>query len=230
MERLTKDGFSYLTRILPTEIAPLLVFFVAAGNFQNIEGWIYFGLYVLINVINTIFLFISNRDLINRRGANKTDAKSKDHVYLFVYILSTRFLAPLIAGLEIRIFQIQYLNIYVVITGILLIMFSSYLENISMYYNSFFERNIRIQKDQNQMVISNGPYKIIRHPGYLSYILRFIAFPMIIGTIISSVVIFVGIFTIVLRTNYEDKTLSNELDGYDEYKMKTKYRLIPLIW
>lgn len=230
MERLNKDGFSYLTRILPTEIAPLIIFFVAVGSLENTGGWIYFGLYVLINIINTLFLFTKNRNLLNRRGADKTDAKEVDHVYLFTYVLSTRILAPLAAGLEIRILKIQYQNIYITITGILLIIISCYLENLSMYYNSFFERNIRIQNDQNQTVICNGPYKVIRHPGYLSYILRFIAFPMIVGTIISSVMIIIGIITIILRTNYEDKTLSNELDGYDEYKLKVKYRLIPLIW
>lgn len=35
---------------------------------------------------------------------------------------------------------------------------------------------------------------------------------------------------IVLRLLNEEKILSNELPGYPEYCLQTRYRLIPLVW
>jgi protein-S-isoprenylcysteine O-methyltransferase Ste14 len=230
MTKLNKNGFSYLTRILPTELAPILIFFAVTLNIELINGWIYFGLYVLVNIINAVFLLLYNTDLVNRRGENQKDVKHADHLYLFFYILFTRFLAPLIAGFEYRLSDKVFTNTYIIGIGILLIVFSSFIENYAMQKNQFFERNIRIQRDREQEVISKGPYGVIRHPGYLSYVLRFIAFPMILGKLISSIIVMAGVLAIVLRTRYEDRVLMNELSGYSEYCKKVKYRLIPFIW
>jgi protein-S-isoprenylcysteine O-methyltransferase Ste14 len=230
MTKLNKHGFSYLTRILPTELAPILIFFAVTMNIKILNGWIFFGLYLLVNIINAVFLLFNNADLVNRRGENKKDVKHADHFYLFIYILFTRFLAPLMAGIEYRLSEKAYTNTCIIGFGILIILFSSFIENYAMYQNQFFERNIRIQNDRKQEVISDGPYRIIRHPGYLSYVLRFIAFPMILGKPISSIMVMVGVFVVVLRTKYEDQILKNELSGYSEYSKKVKYRLIPFIW
>jgi protein-S-isoprenylcysteine O-methyltransferase Ste14 len=230
MTELNRHGFSYLTRILPTELAPILIFFAVTLNIKLINGWIYFGLYLLVNIINVMFLLFINTDLVNRRGENRKDVKNADHLYLFFYILFTRFLAPLMAGIEYRLSDIVFTNIYIIGFGIVFLILSCFIENYAMYHNQFFERNIRIQNDRKHEVISTGPYGIIRHPGYLSYILRFIAFPMILGKPISSIIVMAGVVVIVLRTKYEDQILKNELAGYNEYSSMVRYRLIPFIW
>jgi protein-S-isoprenylcysteine O-methyltransferase Ste14 len=230
MSELNKHGFSYLTRILPTEFAPILIFFTVTMNTNLVNGWIYFGSYITVNILNAVFLLFINIDLVNRRGENKDDVKRADHLYLFFYILITRFLAPLIAGIEYRLSDKVCTNNFAIGFGLFLVLFSSFIENYAMYQNKFFERNIRIQKDRRQIVISKGPYGVIRHPGYLSYVLRFIAFPMILGKPISSIVAMAGVLVIILRTKYEDRILRSELSGYDAYCMKVKYKFIPYIW
>jgi protein-S-isoprenylcysteine O-methyltransferase Ste14 len=78
--------------------------------------------------------------------------------------------------------------------------------------------------------VTEGPYKYVRHPGYLGYIIFTLATPIALGTfwgLIFSVII--GILLIV-RTVLEDATLKKELPGYAEYTENVKYKLIPFLW
>jgi len=79
-------------------------------------------------------------------------------------------------------------------------------------------------------VAISGPYKYIRHPGYVGFIVMLLATPLSLGTL--SALLMSGITTIlfIIRTSLEDKTLRNELAGYLEYSHKVKYKLLPFIW
>ena len=79
-------------------------------------------------------------------------------------------------------------------------------------------------------MITTGPYRIIRHPGYAGGLFGYIFIPLLLDSLWAFVpAILLGIVMIV-RTALEDTTLQNELPGYAEYAQKTRYRLIPGIW
>jgi protein-S-isoprenylcysteine O-methyltransferase Ste14 len=99
-----------------------------------------------------------------------------------------------------------------------------------MWINPFFEPTVRIQKDRGHTVISGGPYKIVRHPGYLGGILYTLSAPLIIGSLYTFIPVAIYVLLIMLRTLLEDRTLQRELEGYSEYTKQTKYRLFPWIW
>ena len=99
-----------------------------------------------------------------------------------------------------------------------------------MIVNPHFEATVRIQKDREHKVITSGPYKLIRHPGYLGGIVWAMGVPMILGSIYGFIPSLVGIIIFIIPTGLEDKTLLNELEGYAEYSKKVKCRLIPGIW
>jgi len=80
------------------------------------------------------------------------------------------------------------------------------------------------------IIITTGPYKILRHPMYSGFILIVIGLCFALGsliTLIFKVIRFVGL---IIRTVLEAKMLQQELEGYKEYAQKTKNKLIPLIW
>jgi protein-S-isoprenylcysteine O-methyltransferase Ste14 len=79
-------------------------------------------------------------------------------------------------------------------------------------------------------VVTNGPYAIVRHPGYLGYILRFTALPLVLGSVYAILPILIGILLIIIRTNIEDALLMGNLAGYKDYVKSVKYRLLPLLW
>ncbi len=89
---------------------------------------------------------------------------------------------------------------------------------------------VRLQTDRQHTVATKGPYKYVRHPGYVGYIIFTLATPIALGTF--GGLAFSGITGILLivRTGLEDATLKKELPGYAEYTKNVKYRLIPLLW
>jgi len=100
----------------------------------------------------------------------------------------------------------------------------------AMLVNRHFEVTVRIQKDRNHKVISNGPYKIIRHPGYVGAILWTLSTPLIVGSVWGIIPASIAVLLLIFRTWLEDRTLHKELDGYSDYSQRTKYKLLPWIW
>ena len=89
---------------------------------------------------------------------------------------------------------------------------------------------VRIQKEREHQVATTGPYKIIRHPGYVGFILMSLATPILLGSLYGLIMSVFVVVILIIRTTLEDRTLKNELTGYLEYSKKVKYRLIPFIW
>ena len=75
-----------------------------------------------------------------------------------------------------------------------------------------------------------GPYKIIRHPGYLAGIIGLLFQSAMLGSYLGYIPSIVSIVILIYRTYKEDKTLMNELNGYKEYAEKVKYKLFPYFW
>jgi protein-S-isoprenylcysteine O-methyltransferase Ste14 len=79
-------------------------------------------------------------------------------------------------------------------------------------------------------VVTAGPYRWIRHPGYAGGVVGHLALPLLLG---SAWALIPGALTAgltVLRTALEDRTLREELPGYAEYARQTRYRLLPGVW
>jgi len=99
-----------------------------------------------------------------------------------------------------------------------------------MVSNKFFSTMVRIQEERGHTLAAEGPYKYVRHPGYVGYILMVIATPVALGSIYAILMSFLVMIIFIIRTAMEDKTLLNELEGYEKYSQKVKYKLIPFIW
>jgi protein-S-isoprenylcysteine O-methyltransferase Ste14 len=96
--------------------------------------------------------------------------------------------------------------------------------------NKFFSGVVRIQMDRGHHVVTTGPYRFVRHPGYAGALWTYIAMPVLFDSLWAFIpaVLLVGV--LVLRTSLEDRTLQAELPGYADYARRTRYRLFPGIW
>jgi protein-S-isoprenylcysteine O-methyltransferase Ste14 len=89
---------------------------------------------------------------------------------------------------------------------------------------------VRIQSDRGQAVCRSGPYRFVRHPGYVGFILQSLGTPLLLG---SKWALLPGLITValmVIRTALEDRFLQGELPGYREYVGQVRYRLVPGVW
>lgn len=100
----------------------------------------------------------------------------------------------------------------------------------SMVVNRFFSSAIRLQQDRGQKVIDSGPYGVIRHPGYAFASAGFIGAGLAFGSWICLVPVVVLIGQLMYRTLLEEKLLTQELSGYDDYITRVRFRWIPGVW
>lgn len=137
---------------------------------------------------------------------------------------------PLVAGLDVGRYYWSNLPSSFVLVGLVLLIVSTVVLNWAMAVNRHFELTVRIQKDRSHKVITEGPYKVVRHPGYLAGILYIFSIPLILGSVFTFIPVCVYIVLIILRTWLEDRTLSKELKGYTVYVEKVRYRIFPWLW
>lgn len=135
-----------------------------------------------------------------------------------------------VAGLDAGRFHWSYVSTVVQIMG-LVGMLASFLTSVwAISTNRFFSPVVRIQEERGHHVITGGPYRLIRHPGYLASFGLFICSGLTLGSL-WSLVPNIGCAVIMLRrVVIEDRFLHQHLDGYAAYASSTRYRLVPGIW
>lgn len=228
--KLKKSGIRRIKQIYFVFVVQALIFFASAGHFNIPRAWLYFIIYLVYLVLNTIMVYKFFPEIANVRGEMRKGTKSWDKVFIVLCAPMTLIIMPAVAGLDIGRYYWSSLPIYFTAIGIGLYIISVILIDWSLVTNRYFETTVRIQKDRGHQVITTGPYKIVRHPGYVGIILSVLSFSLIIGSLFSLIPAGIIILLFIVRTSLEDKTLHAELDGYPEYAKQVKYRLFPGIW
>ena len=229
-EKLTKSGEKAFLAPISWIIITGLVFFLASGEINNLRVWIYIGIYAVGGLIIGILLKKKSPKLLNDRGKMQEGTKQTDKYIILTYFFFAIIITPLIAGIDKRFNLSDIIPFYYLYLGIVLYIISAIFSTWPMLHNPFFESTVRIQEEKNQNVINSGPYKIVRHPGYLGMLLGSISLPLALGSVLAFIPLFIMIVLIFIRTYYEDTTLQKELTGYSEYCKEVKYRLIPFVW
>lgn len=203
----------------------MLLVFIPAGTLSYFNGWLFIGLLFIPMFIFGIYLFFKKPELLRRRLNNK----EKEGTQKFVVLISALLFIGgfIVCGLDYR-YGFSKLPDYIVIIGsvMLLIGYSLYIE--VMRENEYLLRTIEIEKEQK--VVDTGLYGLVRHPMYLSVILLFLSFPLVLGSLYGFYIFLIFPLVLIIRIRNEEKILVKELKGYSKYKLKVKYKLIPFIW
>ena len=120
--------------------------------------------------------------------------------------------------------------ILVVIIGVVVYTIGQIIILWAKKVNKFFSTVVRIQKDRGQTVCKDGPYRFVRHPGYLGGLLYIIVTPFVFSSFWGLIPTAIAVVLLFIRTYLEDKTLQRELEGYTDYTNEARYRLLPGIW
>jgi protein-S-isoprenylcysteine O-methyltransferase Ste14 len=211
-------------------LVQFVFFFVGAGTLRVSRAWIYFSIAFVFTVLSTMIMWRYIPEVANERGSFKKDTKAWDKVLLSIFILTSITIMPLVSGLDVERYKWSSLDSAFSIMAMVVYAVAVLLNHWAMIENRHFEGTARIQKDRNHTVITTGPYRIIRHPGYFAMILSTISIPVIIGSRYGLIPAALIVIIVVIRTDLEDRLLKKELNGYTEYSKKVRYRLFPGIW
>lgn len=203
------------------------ILFIPAAQWDYWQGWMYFILFVYVYLFNWVLI---PSELFQERFKPGPGTKQWDYVFHALHLPIT-YSIPLVAALDSGRYHWTFdFPTWVNISAFTVIFLGYSLEILSVWTNRFFSPNVRIQKDRGHIVIDQGPYTVIRHPGYAASIVS--SFFIAIGLNSLWALIPAGLYALlfITRTYLEDKTLLKELPGYTDYARKVKYRLLPGIW
>ncbi len=208
------------------------VLFITAGTLNWPMAWVYVGIMLVVTAGSRVLMFRINPELIMERAgyADKQGAKKWDKVLLPVVAIYGPLAILIVAGLNRRFGWSPSIALWAQIAAMILLILVSILGTWAMLVNRFFSAVVRIQTDRGHTVISDGPYRIVRHPGYAGGVIGDLVIPLALGSAWALIPgVLIAALT-VLRTALEDRTLQAELPGYAEYAQRTRYRLLPGVW
>ena len=217
--------FSAITKFVVGLLLVGAVIFLPAGTFAYPNGWLFVALLFIPILIFGTVLFFKTPELLRRRLDGKEKEKAQKGV---VGLSALMFLGGFIlAGLDYR-FGWSVVPTWAVSVAsiVLLVAYALYVE--VMRENAYLSRTVKVEKGQK--VVSTGLYGIVRHPMYAVTLWLFLSIPIVLGSWYSLICFAHYPIIIIVRLLNEEKLLSRELDGYEEYKKKVKYRLIPFVW
>jgi protein-S-isoprenylcysteine O-methyltransferase Ste14 len=204
---------------------------IISGQWDWWQAWAYAVSSVLAFAISRLIVARKHPDLIAERARfmEAKDTKPWDKVLAPLLGLGS-ILILVVAGLD-KFYEWtpasnSALNLVALIGIILGYGFSSW----ALIENRFFAGTVRIQTERGHHVVSTGPYRIVRHPGYAGGLFGYVFIPLLLDSLWAWIPAILLAVVMVVRTALEDKTLQAELPGYKEFAQKTKYRLIPGIW
>jgi protein-S-isoprenylcysteine O-methyltransferase Ste14 len=227
--KLHASGYIRMVTVTVFLAGEAAVFFLAAGRLDIPRAWLYFALNVLQLAVNFVLFMKKSPEIINQRGKVGPGIRLFDKILMSLYT-PMPFVIFLVAGLDVGRNGGPRLGISSLVLGLALLIGSAVLVAWAMVSNPYFETTVRIQDERGHRVAMDGPYRYVRHPGYVGFILTWLAPPLVIGSAYALIPAAVITVIIVLRTHFEDTILRRELEGYADYAQKTRYRLLPPVW
>lgn len=200
--------------------------FIPAGTVDWPMAWVLLVFTVISFLVNSLMI---SPDLIDERSRRHENAKPWDRI-LVVIIVIAGWAAMIVAGLDFRFGWTGTLPPAVTLAALAIVVLSGALVIWATISNPFFSALIRIQSERGQTVVSCGPYRYVRHPGYAGWILYMLALPLMLGSAAALVPGVTAAGLDIVRTYLEDRVLTAELAGYREYTGRVRYRLVPGVW
>jgi len=203
--------------------------FIASGRLDWVMAWVYIGVYLASMGVNALVLIPTNPELVVERAQSR-GKRDLDRALAGVMALYGPAGICIVAGLDVRFGWSPGIPPALLIAALAIAVLGSLLTTWAMASNRFFYGVLRIAKDRGHTVATSGPYRYVRHPGYVGAIAFDLATPLILGSPWALIPAGLTTCIIILRTVLEDRTLQDELDGYKYYAQQVRYRLVPGVW
>jgi protein-S-isoprenylcysteine O-methyltransferase Ste14 len=148
---------------------PALVFIVA-GTFKWWQAWVYIGISYAASITSRALITRIHPDLVQERVnySEKADAKKWDKFLMPIVALISPAAYFITAGLDKRFGWSSPVPVWLYITAFIFTLIFYAFSTWALATNRFFSAVVRIQTDRGHTVVDTGPYRYIRHPGYLA--------------------------------------------------------------
>ncbi|WP_454791422.1 methyltransferase family protein [Mycolicibacterium lutetiense] len=205
-----------------------ILVFAPAGTFDYWRGWAFIAVFAAVSILPSIYLAVHDPAALRRRMQAGPRAETRP-VQKFASAMAFLLIAVMIvaSALDYR-FGWSAVPTAVSVLGNALVATGLGIAMLVVIQNSYAAANIQVEAGQT--VVSTGLYGLVRHPMYAGNVIMMIGVPPALGSYWALLLIFPGLVLLDVRILDEEKLLRAELDGYDEYIQKVRYRLVPYVW
>lgn len=216
-------------------VAYLIIFpmfpLLLSGRWDWWEAWFYAFVCLMSFVVSRVLVSRKYPDLLAERGKFLKHANAQPWDKLLAPLVGLGGnLVPVTVGLEALYGQRFVFSLPVKLIAMILFLAGMLWSSYALMENRYFSGMVRLQSERGHQVITGGPYRFMRHPGYAGALLAYLTAPLFLDSLWTYLPVALVLFVIVIRTRLEDHFLQAELPGYKEYAQKVRYRLIPGIW
>jgi protein-S-isoprenylcysteine O-methyltransferase Ste14 len=208
-----------------------ILLFVPAGTINWTGAWIFL---IETLVVSVVFgLWLARRDPVlfkeRLRSPIQKEQSIQDKIVTGLIVLLYLGWFAFMALDAVR-FKWSSVPAWLQVPGALGILVASYIGYLTLRENTFAALVVKIQKERAHAVITSGPYRYVRHPMYAGMIFYLFFAPLLFGSWWGLLwgCVLLGLFAV--RIQIEEGTLRKELQGYNEYAARVRYRLIPGLW
>lgn len=205
-----------------------VVILLPAGTVFYWQGWLLWANICGWSAALTFYFFKYDQALLERRlhggpGAEREPAQKRIQLFATIFIVAL----VVASALDYR-FGWSMVPAPIVFLGNALVAIGFAIVFLVLRENSFAAATIEVTADQR--VISTGPYALVRHPMYAGALVPFLGVPPALGSWWGLLAILPVVAGLVARLQDEEAYLARNLPGYEEYRRKVRYRLVPGVW
>ncbi len=217
-----------ITGLATLAVVLWLALFVPAWTLNYWQAWTFWVIFVVSITTISIYFIKKDLNLIASRLKVGPASEQQGSQKITQAIITVFFVLLLLVPSLDHHFQWSTVPSYLSVAGNvfvavgLLIIFLVFKENT---YTS-----VLVEVNETQKVVSTGPYSVVRHPMYSGALLILLFAPIALGSFWGVLVFPPILIAIAVRLREEEKFLIKNLQGYNDYIQKVRFRLIPLLW
>jgi len=224
-----------LTKALVAGFSEMVAFaailFLSAGTIYWPGAWAFIVIMLVFIVVITTMLARHDPDLLKERVKLPIQHGQKAWDKLLMAAFTLLFIAWLpLMGFDAMRYQWSHVPVWLQLLGAIGLTVSFCFCYLVFRENAYLVMVVRIQKDRGQHVVTTGPYRFVRHPLYASVLIFFPSIALLLGSWLGLAWAALMMALLVERTRLEDVTLMKELEGYPDYAVRVRYRLVPGVW
>jgi protein-S-isoprenylcysteine O-methyltransferase Ste14 len=226
---------SLITRMLVQTVIWLgitgAILFISAGTLRWPQAWIYLGELGVLGLVSGFSIAKRDPALLRERMAAPIQKGQKSWDKALISVVFALWMSQyVIIGLDAVRFRWSEVPLWLQVAGGLAIALGLYAFHVVMETNTFATPVVKIQSERKHKVISTGPYAYVRHPMYAGAVPLILGTPLLLGSWYGLIWAAAMIALFGLRAVKEENTLKAELEGYDAYAARVRYRLVPGLW
>jgi len=220
-----------ISRTLLVYAVMAVLLFATAGTWRWPQAWIFMAEMVACGLAIGLWLAWHDPGLLAERlgpPIQRDQARGDRFFMMSIILLWTAWLV--LMAIDAVRFHLSHVPMWAQWIGALLILLSMYVSFLTFRENSFAAPVVKIQKGRGHTVVTTGPYRYVRHPMYAGGILMFLGIPLLLGSGYGFALAPVWVALLSFRIPIEERILREKLDGYEDYALCVRYRLIPGVW